>query len=385
MGLATAYFGWKQLTPFSGQATTIGTLERPATTGTTIITTSTLGQAGVQVETFLDRLRVPWSLAFAADGRIFLTERPGSVRIVENGKLRAESFAQLDVASVGEGGLLGLALSPSFSRDRYVYLYHTYRESSALWNRIVRLTDAGSVGTDLKVIFDKIPGGNIHDGGRIRFGPDGKLYATAGETGRREIAQDLNSLGGKILRLNPDGSIPNDNPFPGSAVYSYGHRNPQGIDFQPRTGRLYETEHGPSGELGFAHDEINLIQPGKNYGWPIIVGKGNDPRFVDPLIDTGDETWAPSGASFYSGDQIPQWKDSFFVATLRGVHLHRIVFSAQGDSVVFQEKLYDSEFGRLRDVLTGPDGALYVVTNNTDGRGSPRPNDDRILRLFSKR
>ncbi len=141
----------------------------------------------------------------------------------------------------------------------------------------------------------------------------------------------------------------------------------------------------PSGELGFAHDEINLILPGKNYGWPIIVGGGNDPRFVDPLIDTGDETWAPSGASFYVGDQIPQWKDSFFVATLRGVHLHRIVFSAQGDSVVFHEKLYDSEFGRLRDVLTGPDGALYVVTNNTDGRGSQRPSDDRILRLFSKR
>ncbi len=337
------------------------------------------------METFLDRLRVPWSLAFAPDGRIFLTERPGSVRIVENGKLRADAFAQLDVASVGEGGLLGLALSPSFSRDRYVYLYHTYRESSALWNRIVRLTDAGGVGTDLKVVFDKIPGGIIHDGGRIRFGPDGRLYATAGETGRREIAQDLNSLGGKILRLNPDGSIPNDNPFLGSAVYSYGHRNPQGIDFQPRTGRLYETEHGPSGELGFAHDEINLILPGKNYGWPIIVGTGNDPRFVDPLINTGDETWAPSGASFYVGDQIPQWKGSFFVATLRGVHLHRIVFSAQGDSVVFHEKLYDSEFGRLRDVLTGPDGALYVVTNNTDGRGSPRPGDDRILRLFSKR
>lgn len=339
-----------------------------------------------RIETLLGGLTVPWSMQFDADGRLFFTERRNGkisyVRVNSPEPRTPTLFATLPSADVGEGGLLGLALSPSFEHDRYMYAYYTYNDQGTLRNHVVRMPDVNGVGQDQETVFDGIPGAAVHDGGRIRFGPDGKLYVTTGDARQPNSAQDLASPAGKILRLNADGSTPNDNPFPNSPVYSYGHRNPQGIDWDPQTGRLYETEHGPSGEAGaFAHDEVNLIQPGKNYGWPLVIGTSADPRYVNPIYNTGDATWAPSGCSFYNGNKFPAWKNSLFVATLRGVHLHRFEFDQQTGQVKSHEALLVNEFGRLRDVILGPDGFLYLLTSNRDGRGSPKPDDDRLLRI----
>jgi glucose/arabinose dehydrogenase len=213
-----------------------------------------------------------------------------------------------------------------------------------------------------------VGGSSIHDGGRVKFGPDGKLYWTTGDAGSPQLAQSLSSLNGKILRLNADGSIPADNPFPDSYVYSYGHRNPQGLAWEPGSGRLYATEHGPS-----ARDEVNYIEPGKNYGWPVITGDQAQNNMVTPLINSGSNTWAPSGAAFVTSGP---WAGSLLFAGLRGESLFRLTING-----LALERYYANEFGRLRDVVMGSDGAIYILTNNRDGRGSPRSGDDRILRL----
>ncbi len=343
-------------------------------------------ESKLKVETVASNLNIPWSIAFSPDGRIFFTERVGDLRVIENGTLKAQPVAKIGVATVGEGGLLGLALDPNFGKSHFLYLYYTYSDasSSALYNRVSRFTEKQNTILNEKVLLDKIPSGTYHDGGRIRFGPDGKLYVTAGDATNRILAQDPSSLAGKILRINSDGGIPNDNPFSGSPVYSYGNRNPEGLDWDPSTGRLVETEHGPSGEMGFyAHDEINVIKPGKNYGWPNVIGIANDSRYVDPILQTGDTTWAPSGASFYHADKIPDWKNKFLVATLRGQHLEVLGLDPKEDKVVSSEPVFQDKYGRLRDVEEGPDGYLYVLTSNRDGRGSPAADDDRILRISS--
>ncbi|MDR5693831.1 MAG: PQQ-dependent sugar dehydrogenase [Armatimonadota bacterium] len=324
-------------------------------------------------------LEIPWALDFAPDGRIFLTERPGRIRIVRDGRLDPRPWATLPVAHVGEGGLLGLALSPEFSRTSYVYVYYTYQRDSQLWNRVVRLVERGGQGVVDRVIIDGIPGAFVHDGGRIKFGPDGKLYVTTGDARNPSLAQDRTSLAGKILRVNPDGSIPTDNPFPGSPVYSYGHRNPQGLAWHPETGALYATEHGPSGERGLCcHDEVNLVQKGKNYGWPEVVGYSQDQRFVSPILESQNDTWAPSGAAFATRGV---WRGTLFFTALRGQALHRVTLQNGGQRVGRHDELYRGRFGRLRDVVEGPDGALYVLTSNRDGRGAPAPDDDRLLRI----
>ena len=332
----------------------------------------------LQVEVVLRNLDVPWSLAFAPDSRLFFTERPGRIMVFEQGK-PTSLLATIEVARQSEAGLLGLALSPNFSQDRYLYVHYTYREGNTLKNRVVRFTEQGGKAVNPVVLLENIPGSGIHDGGRLRFGPDGKLYITAGDSSNSELAQDPHSLAGKILRINPDGSIPTDNPFPGSPVYSFGHRNPQGLDWHPVTGQLYEVEHGPS-----AHDELNLIVPGGNYGWPRIIGKGNNPQFLDPLLESRTDTWAPSGASFYKGSRLVGWQNSFFFAALRGEALHRVTFKGQElRDIDVHQVLLAGTLGRLRDVVEGPDGFLYIATNNRDGRGTPTAEDDRILRIVA--
>lgn len=332
-----------------------------------------------KVETVAENLEVPWSIAFAPDGRIFVTERIGQLRVIENGVLNPEPVKILNVGGI-EGGLLGIALDPNFEENHYIYLYYTYNDFLLTFNKLSRFIESENKLSDEKVLLDKIPGGPFHDGGRIKFGPDGKLYATTGEAGNAALAQDINSLGGKILRINSDGTIPNDNPFANSPVLSLGHRNPQGIDWDPVTGNLVATEHGPSGEKGFAHDEVNVIKSGKNYGWPEIVGDETKAGFETPLLHTGDDTWAPSGATFYNSDNIPEWENNFFIGTLRGNHLRMLDLDLENNQVLSSESLF-SEYGRLRDTSTGPDGNLYIMTSNRDGRGSPAPNDDRILRI----
>jgi glucose/arabinose dehydrogenase len=330
----------------------------------------------VKVVTVAENLEIPWEIAFAPDGRIFFTERVGNLRVIENGQLNPEPVAILDVGTV-EGGLLGLALDPNFGQNHFLYLYYTYFEFPLTYNKVVRFTEKDNSLLDEFILVDKIPGAAIHDGGRLKFGPDEKLYITTGDAGNSSAAQDLNSLSGKILRINPDGTIPSDNPFADSMIFSYGHRNPQGLDWDPVTGKLVVTEHGPS-----AHDEINVVEARKNYGWPKIIGGEHDPEFVDPIIHTGEDTWAPSGATFYDSKNIPEWTNKYFVATLRGGHLRMLDLNLEENQVISSEALFSNTYGRLRDASIGPDGNLYLLTSNRDGRGAPAENDDRILKII---
>ena len=335
---------------------------------------------GVGAETVVGNLRIPWSIDWTPDGTALFTERDGNLRVIYDGVLESEPLLSIDVGDV-EGGLLGLAVDPDFEENQYIYLYYTYTENSVPINKVVRYQFSNGTVTEDMVLLDGIPGAQYHDGGRIQFGPDEKLYITTGDAGNPSLAQDSDSLAGKILRINRDGTVPAGNPFANSTVWSIGHRNPQGIDWD-EYGNLVASEHGPSGGIrGSAHDEINLIVPGANYGWPDIIGGDSAEGLQTPILHSGRETWAPSGAEFYDGDKIAGWTGKYFVAALRGAHLHMIDIDPQTHTVLSHEKLFQDEFGRLRDVQTGPDGFLYVLTSNRDGRGTPESIDDRILRI----
>lgn len=337
-------------------------------------------EIGIKVETIAENLEIPWEIDFATDGRIFFTERAGNLRVIENG-LVSEPIISLKVSGT-EGGLLGLALDPDFKENHYLYLYYSYSDFFDIYNRVVRYTESENKLSDEMILLDKIPGSKWHDGGRIKFGPDGKLYITTGDAANYNLAQNLDSLAGKILRINSDGTIPEDNPFTDSAIFSYGHRNPQGIDWHPNSGILVATEHGPSGERGNAHDEVNVIVSGKNYGWPNIVGDETSEGLQNPILHTGEDTWAPSGAVFYNSDKISEWHGKYFVATLRGNHLRMLDLDLENSQVVSSEALLAGEYGRLRSANMGLDGHLYVLTSNQDGRGEPAQNDDMILRII---
>jgi glucose/arabinose dehydrogenase len=336
-------------------------------------------ELGVRVEVVAENLVIPWSIDWTPDGMILFTERNGNLRIIQDGELTREPLLSLGVGGV-EGGMLGVAVDPDYSENHFIYLYFTQNEFLSTTNNLVRYQLTDGVLIENKVLLEGIPGGPFHDGGRIQFGPDGKLYVTTGEAGNPDLSQDLDSLGGKILRINSDGTIPDDNPWKSLPIYSIGHRNPQGIDWDD-AGNLIATEHGPSGLRGVGHDEINLIIPGANYGWPDIIGDEKMKGMQNPLLHTGDDAWAPSGSEFYDGSKIPNWTGKYFVATLRGNHLHMVEFDLEDNSIISHEKLFQDEFGRIRDVQTGPDGFLYLLTSNQDGRGSPKINDDKILRI----
>ena len=355
---------------------------------------------GVRVQTVADGLAVPWSIDWLPDGTAIFTERGGTVSVIRDGLPEPEAVLSVAAGGGAEAGLLGVAVDPDFEDNGYVYLYYTYADLlSPSYNRIERYTyhdgsgggDGGTTTTtgsprlgDAHVILDRIPASPWHDGGRIQFGPDGMLYAATGDAIVPELSQDASSLAGKILRMDRDGRAPADNPWEGSLVYSMGHRNPQGMDWD-RDGRMIITEHGPSGRLGVGHDEINVIVRGGNYGWPVVIGDSADGAggvmaYENPVFHTGGSTWAPSGAEFYESDVIPEWQGRYFVATLLGRTL-QMVHLDPNVAIVSHTPLFEGEFGRLRDVQTGPDGHLYVLTSNRDGRGAPAPEDDRILRI----
>jgi quinoprotein glucose dehydrogenase len=336
--------------------------------------------ADLDVESWIEGLVAPWSLTFLSEERALITERPGRVRLIRRGALEEEPYLTVDVAAVGEGGLMGITKHPDYPEEPYIYLMYTHRRGMNLVNRVERYIDRGATAESDMIIIEGLPGSRYHDGGRIKFGPDGMLYVTIGENFRAQRAQDRSILSGSILRLTPDGQIPEDNPFPDSPIWSYGHRNPQGLAWHPETEDLFSSEHGPSGEYGLrGHDIINVVEKGRNYGWPREVGVGGLEEYEDPLIMWKPAT-PPAGMTF--------WRGSLYVATLRSEVLMRIDVepTSQGYVVrsiegLFAEERYQGTYGRLRAAVEGPDGALYVLTSNRDGRGDPREGDDKILRI----
>lgn len=335
-----------------------------------------------EVEVVAENLTVPWSIVFTGEERILVSERTGAIREVKNGSVTSQPLHTFsDTARGGEIGLMGITLDPQYPSNKLLYACVGYRNDTGFADRVVQLRDNGDSLEELNVIIDNIPAASNHAGCELAFGPDGMLYISTGDATERTIAQDLNSLGGKILRIAADGSVPADNPFPNSAIYSYGHRNPQGFDWSA-DGILYEAEHGPSGNDGpGGGDEINLIKPGANYGWPLVSHNNTHEGTEAPLI-TYTPAQAPSSLIIYKGDVFPQFRDSALVAALRGQGILWVRFSpSDPETVISSEKVPEVSVGRVREVTVGPDEYIYFTSSNTDGRGRPDSTDDKIYRL----
>lgn len=339
--------------------------------------------ADYKIELVAENLYVPWSIVFTDPGRMLFTERNGSLRIIKNGNLIDKPLKVFeDVSSKGEEGLMGLVTDPDYRNNKFIYLSYAYAKNDDLKVKVVRYTDNDTELSEEKVIIDDLPAERYHAGCRIKFGPDGKLYITTGDAGKRELAQVKNSLFGKILRINPDGSVPADNPFPDNPVWSYGHRNPQGIDWYPGTDILFSTEHGPSGFDGpGGGDEVNIIVKGGNYGWPVISHRETGDGMISPVLEFTPAI-APAAGMFYRSGNIKQFRNNFFFGCLRGNGIMRAVIDEKDPpKIISCDKLKGIDFGRIREVTEGPDGAIYFSTSNRDGRGTVRKGDDKIYRI----
>ncbi len=316
-------------------------------------------------------LDTPWSIAFLPNGSFLVTERKGDIWLIDQGKNKnALLVGNINNArEIGEGGLLGIALDPKFSQNNFIYLYYTYQQNGDdTLNRVVRMVFKDNKLSGETIIVDNIPGAANHNGGRIKFGPDGYLYIGTGDAQNPSKAQNTKSLAGKVLRVTNEGKVVLGNPF-NNLIYSYGHRNVQGLTWDSN-GNLWTTEHGRSGVLS-GLDELNLIQIGKNYGWPDIEGDKPANGMETPKKNSGSSTWAPSGAAFLG--------NSVFFAGLRGQALYQAVI--ENGNVIEVKEHFKNNFGRIRDVVLGPDGFLYITTSNKDGRGNPGNDDDKIIRV----
>ena len=340
----------------------------------------------VRVRVVAAGLDTPWDIVWGPDGQLWVAERGGRISRIDPASGTRTTAGTIAVTESGESGLLGIALHPDFATQPFVYAMHSYTAGGGIRNRLVRLRATnGTLGVPEPLLQD-IPGGVIHDGSRVVVGPDRLLYITTGDAGAGALAQDRASLAGKVLRLTLDGAPAPGNPG-GTAVWTTGHRNAQGLAFHPRTGALYASEHGASD-----NDEINLLRAGGNYGWPTVRGlcdgdAGADERpfctanaVVEPLV-TWSPTIAPAGLAVYDNARIPQWRGSLLLATLKDGTLHRLTLSGDGATITARAPLYRGQYGRLRAILVAPDGTVYLGTSNRDGRGTPTGDDDRILAL----
>ncbi len=343
----------------------------------------------VALDTIATGLTVPWAMAFAPDGRIFVTERPGRIRVILDGVLSPKAWATLRVEATGEAGLMGIALAPDFATSKQLFVVGTFRVGGDLVNRVVRLTERDGAGVDPTVILDRIPSNSLHAGDAIAFGPDSMLYVATGDA-RSPLRGQTGSLAGKILRITRDGKIPRDNPDSTSPVWAKGFRNVQGLAWDSRTRQLFATEHGPSGFpdelLRRNNDELNAVVRGGNFGWPVVVGTAYGP-FTDPIA-VWNPAIAPSGLAMYDGAEFPEWRGNLFVGALRGEHLRRVAVTRDASGtwrVSDQQPLFEGKLGRVRAVAFAPDGHLYLSVTNRDGRGYARPSDDKILRVVRRR
>ncbi len=374
-----------------------GCISSPAPTGLAeneVISTNNLGEnknnsvivseTKFKVETVAGGLEVPWAFAFLPDGNMLFTERPGRVRLIENGKLKPENIYLVpDVEPSGESGLMDISIHPQFAENKYVYLAYAYNNDGKRV-KVVRYKYDGKTFIEPKIIIDNIPAARFHAGTRADFGPDGKLYVTTGDSTEWKLAQKPDSIAGKTLRLNDDGSIPEDNPFVKDKnyhpeIWTIGHRNAQGLAWSSE-GLMFQTEHGPSGFDGpGGGDEVNIVERGKNYGWAEIHHKQTKEGMESPLLEY-TPSCAPASAMFYTGDKFPEFKGNFFFGCLRGTKIVRV--KLDGRRVIGQENLLEGNFGRIREIAEGPDGFIYFSTSNRDGRGNPAKDDDRILRII---
>lgn len=309
-----------------------------------------------------NNLFIPWTINKSGNN-FFLSQRDGAVIQIDGslGLVEVQDVeVSKDILHEGQGGFLGFTLAPDFDTSKMAFAYHTYQEDGETLNRIISMSLKNNIWTEEDVLLEGIPGGEINTGGRIQIGPDDMLYATTGDTGQADKAQELDSLAGKILRMELNGDVPEDNPFENSYIYSFGHRNPQGLAWD-NEGNLYSSEHGESG-----HDEINLIKAGQNYGWPVIEGDEEASEMIEPIHHSGDNTWAPSGMAFNDGQ--------LFVASLAGSKIFTYdIASGKVDE-------FFSDAGRLRDIMI-EDEALFTITNNHDDRGEPSKKDDRLIQI----
>jgi glucose/arabinose dehydrogenase len=334
-------------------------------------------QATFRVVEVAGGLEHPWAMAFLPDGDLLITERPGRLRILRDGVLDPTPVEGVpDVYASGQGGLLDVALDPDFASNRRIYLSYAAQGEGGAGTRVARARLGDGRLEDLEVIFEGfMAGGGRHFGSRLGFDPEGYLFVTLGERGQDERAQELGVLAGKVVRLHPDGSVPEDNPFVGRddaapEVYSWGHRNPQGLAVHPETGRVWVEEHGPRGG-----DEINIVEAGVNYGWPVItygraysglpMGEGSEKEGMAQPLYYWVPSISPSGMAFYQSDAFPEWQGALFVGALSGQLLVRL--ELDGEQVVEEERLLDGVLGRIRDVRVGPDGYLYLLTDYADG------------------